>query len=417
MFNSEALNKYSAKTIAAAGTVVNILLASLKLAVGFFAHSAGLIADGVHSSLDIISSAVSFIGVSIAEKPATKKHPYGYYRSEAIAGFATTFLLLFSSSWIIYEGILSIIKNEESHIGAAALIVVISSIAVNAVISKIKFNVGKREDSLALIADSEHSFADSISSVAVLIGILLARWIFWADGVTAILVGLFILYETWGLGKEVAGNLLDMSNPEIENEIKKICEEQEIDIKEIKTRKLGAKNFAELKINFNKEWKMQKIHDTVEILENTLLSRVKNLKFITIQPFAGEFFKQGSIKARSGEIVKFKDVSSPKIQLEKLGFRTIISVKDGKFYDDFGAPEYLVIDQDKDNKILKKEIIENPYFAAGRGHGIRFVKAVNADQVVAADIGENSRDKLIKDNIKVKIVKSGEDLEEIIKNI
>ena len=162
---------------------------------------------------------------------------------------------------------------------------------------------------------------------------------------------------------------------------------------------------------------MQKIHDTVEILENTLLSRVKNLKFITIQPFAGEFFKQGSIKARSGEIVKFKDVSSPKIQLEKLGFRTIISVKDGKFYDDFGAPEYLVIDQDKDNKILKKEIIENPYFAAGRGHGIRFVKAVNADQVVAADIGENSRDKLIKDNIKVKIVKSGEDLEEIIKNI
>jgi cation diffusion facilitator family transporter len=222
-------------------------LACLKLLVGFSIKSAALIADGIHSGMDIISSAVTYIGIREAEKPADKEHPYGHYRSETIAGFVVIFLLFISAVWIIYEGIIGIIKNEPHTISGIALLVVIISIIANEAMARIKFKVGRREDSLALIADAEHSHADSLSSIAVLVGLSLIHWFPQADGITAILVGCYILYETIGLGKEVTDNLLDVSNPQVEEQIKKICLKEEIELLEMKTRKIGAKNFAELK--------------------------------------------------------------------------------------------------------------------------------------------------------------------------
>jgi cation diffusion facilitator family transporter len=389
------------KNISIISTLVNIVLACLKLLVGFSIKSAALIADGIHSGMDIISSAVTYIGIKEAEKPADKEHPYGHYRSETIAGFVVIFLLFLSAVWIIYEGITGIIKNEPHTISGIALLIVVISIITNEAMARTKFKIGKREDSLALIADAEHSHADSLSSIAVLIGLSLVHWFPQADGVTAILVGFYILYETMGIGREVVDNLLDVSNPQIEKRIKEICLKEEIELLEIKTRRIGAKNFSELKIGLNKEWKMKRVSEVIKNLENILLKRIDNLSFITIQVVSHNF-KEGSIKSKSGQITRFKQLP-PKIFLEKKGERTIISYENGKLYGDFGAPEYLVIDRDKQGKIVQRKIIKNPYFTAGVGHGVRFIKSIKANKVITPEIGERAKKKLREMGVAVEI--------------
>jgi len=391
------------KNISIISTLVNVVLAFLKLLVGFLIKSAALTADGIHSGMDIISSAVTYIGIKEAERPADKEHPYGHYRSETIAGFIVVFLLFLSAVWIVYEGIISIIENEPHTIGGIALLVVIISIIANEAMARAKFKVGKKENSLALIADAEHSHADSLSSIAVLIGLSLVYWFPQADGATAILVGFYILYETIGLGREVTDNLLDVSNPQIEKQIRKTCLKEEIEVLEVKTRKIGAKNFAELKIGLNKEWKMKRVSEVLKNLENILLKKIDGLSFITIQVVSHDF-KEGSIKSKTGQITRFKQVSQ-KVFLEKKGERTIISYKNGKLYNDFGAPEYLVIDKDKQGKTVQRKIVKNPYFAAGVGHGIRFIKAIKADKIITAEIGENARKKLQEMGVEVEIKK------------
>ena len=395
------------KNISIISTLVNVVLACLKLLVGFSIKSAALIADGIHSGMDIISSVVTYIGIKEAEKPADREHPYGHYRSETIAGFIVIFLLFLSAVWIIYEGIIGIIKNEPHAISGIALIVVIISIIANEAMARIKFKVGRREDSLALIADAEHSHADSLSSIAVLIGLSLVHWFPQADGITAILVGFYILYETVGLGKEVTDNLLDISNPQVEEEIKKICSKEEIELLEMKTRKIGAKNFAELKIGLNKEWKMERVSEVLKNLENVLLKEIDSLNFITIQ-VASHNFKEGSTKSKTGQITRFKQIPQ-KVFLEKKGERTIISYKNGKLYNDFGAPEYLVVDRDKQGETVQREIIKNPYFTAGVGHGTRFIKAIKADKIITVEIGENARKKLQEMGVAVEIRKELKD--------
>ena len=391
------------KNISIIGTLVNVVLACLKLLVGFSIKSAALIADGIHSGMDIISSAVTYVGIKGAEKPADKEHPYGHYRSETIAGFVVIFLLFISAVWIIYEGIIGIIKNEPHAISGIALLVVIISIIANEAMARAKFKVGRRENSLALIADAEHSRADSLSSIAVLIGLSLVYWFSQADGVTAVLVGCYILYETIELGREVTDNLMDVANPQIEEQIKKICLKEEIELLEMKTRKIGAKNFAELKIGLSKEWKMERVSEVLKNLENILLKKIDGLNFITIQ-VASHNFKEGSIKSKSGQITRFKQIPQ-KIFLEKKGERIIVSYKNGKLYNDFGAPEYLVIDKDKQGKTVQRKIVKNPYFTAGVGHGIRFIKAIKADKIITAEIGENAIKKLQEMGVEVEIKK------------
>ena len=399
-------------------TIVNFVLACLKLGAGLVVKSAGLVADGIHSSLDIVSSLVTYLGIKGAKKPADREHPYGHARLETIAGFVVAFLLLISAIWIITEGIQSIIKKEAIVIGFWALLVVVISIVINQIMALAKFKIGKKENSLALIADAEHSQADSISSVAVLIGLFLTRWFSQADGITAIVIGLYIFYQALGLSRRVADNLLDVSNPEIEKDLKEICQEQEIDLLEIRTRKIGAENFAELKIGLNKEWKMQRVSEVTKNLEKLLLERIKSLKFVVIQVVSHEF-KQGYIKSKTGQIIRFKDVAQ-KVSLKKLGFRTIISCQNNQLYNDFGAPEYLVIDQDlsaqagKKGNILQKKFVENPYFIAGRGHGMRFVKSIEADRVITQEIGQNAKDKLAEMEIELKVVSENIKIGEIL---
>lgn len=389
------------KNISIVSILVNVVLAFLKLSVGFSIKSAGLIADGVHSGTDILSSVVTYLGVKTAEKPADKEHPYGHYRSETVAGLVVVFLLFLSAAWIIYEGSLSIIKNESSQIGTVALVIVGISVIVNEVMARMKFKIGKRENSLAVIADGEHSRADSLSSVAVLIGLFATHWFPMADGITAILVGLFIFYETWKLGKEVTDNLLDVANLEIETQIRKICSTEEIKIIELKTRKLGAKNSAELKIKLNKEWKMKKVSEVIENLESILLQDIAALDFIVIQVASGDFEKERSMPEVNQSVYSQKPFS--KIDFDKKGLRTIISYQNGSFYYDFGALEYLVIDRDQQGKIIQQKIIKNPYFVTGKGYGTKFVKLIKADKIITTEIGTEARKNLQRMGVEVEI--------------
>jgi len=93
-------------------TIVNFILAIFKLIAGLMVGSVALIADAIHSGLDVFSSFVTFLGIKTAKKPVDEKHPYGFYRAETLAGLMVALLLALSAIWIIYEGISRFLKLE-----------------------------------------------------------------------------------------------------------------------------------------------------------------------------------------------------------------------------------------------------------------------------------------------------------------
>jgi len=85
----------------------------------------------------------------------------------------------------------------------------------------------------------------------------LSIWVKEADAITAILIGLYILHEIWHLGRELMDNLVDKSDREAEKVIRKTCSDEEIELIDLRSRRIGSKSFAELKIGLNKNWTME----------------------------------------------------------------------------------------------------------------------------------------------------------------
>lgn len=390
------------ETVSIISTLTNLVLVVLKLVFGFFTNSAALLAEGIHSGLDVFSSLIAYLGIKTAKKPVDEKHPYGYYKAESIAGFVVTLLLFASGLWILYEGGQRFFNKEMVYFSLAAIVLMVVSALVNEVMARLKFKIGQKTESLSLIADAEHSRADAISSLGVLLGLFLIKYFPLADAILAILIGLFIIKECSVLGKQATDSLLDVSNKGLEEKIKNICKKEGVEISEIKTRKIGSANFAEIKIRLDPRLKLDQASNISKAVENKLLDKLPELKYVVVAVESHEF-AEGIIAPRFARRFNFRRGFEP-VGPKKQGKRTIIPIENGQISEHFGAPEYLVIDQDEKGKILLKEIVKNPYFERGFGHGTKFAKAVSADKVIACHIGENAQRNLKAASIEIEIV-------------
>ena len=75
----------------------NIVLTIIKVLGGILGKSNAMIADGLHSASDIISSIGVLIGNHIAKTPNDKEHNYGHEKAETLVSFLLSILLIFVS--------------------------------------------------------------------------------------------------------------------------------------------------------------------------------------------------------------------------------------------------------------------------------------------------------------------------------
>jgi len=392
-------------------TVVNFILAVAKLGTGILINSVALVADAIHSGLDIFSSFITFLGIRVAKKPVDERHPYGFYRAESLAGFIVTLFLFFSAIWIIWEGITRFLKSEAVTFSVWAIGLMIISTILNEVMARLKFHYGRKYESLSLVADAEHSRADVLSSLGVLMGLILVRYYIFADAIVAILVGIYIIWESFKIGREITDSLLDVSNKDVEERIRKICQAHKIEIFEIKTRKIGGANFAELKINIDPKLRVNEVNKITKNLEDRLLRNIPELKYIVISIEPHEMKRETILSEFGPKICTTEGLEE--VGPKKLGKRTIIPLANGEISQSFGAKEYLVLDSNEEGEILQKEIVKNPYFEKDIPHGARFVKAVSADKILTKNIGPNAKKNLESFAIEVEIIPENKKLSDI----
>ncbi len=407
-------NKMTQEKISIISTLVNLLLAVFKLIIGLTVHSMALIADAIHSGMDVFSPFIAFLGIKTAKKPVDEKHPYGYYRAETLAGFVIAFIIALSGIAITYKGINQFFKPQAVIFTFWAIGLMIVSCLVNEGMARLKFYYGRKYESISLVADAEHSRVDVVSSLGVLLGLILIKYFIYADAIVAILIGLYIIWESIKLGKEITDSLLDVSNKDIENRIRKICSVHKIEISELKTRKIGAFNFSEIKIKLPPKLKVEDVQKITGILEERLLKNIPELKQIVISIEAYQMARTVILPKFGEKIGKLEGFEQ--IGPKKLGERIIIPLKKDEVSDRFGAVQYLVIDI-KEGKILTRETLKNPYFEGDSPHGARFAKAIRTDKVFLYQIGENAKQNLENFGIEVEIIPPEKKLEDIIEEI
>lgn len=141
--SKEACAKYS--------LLGNVGLSALEFIIGFLSGGIGLIADAVHTGIDIVASAITWISIRI--------------NREAQAAFLGGIILCGIGAFIAFESITKIFKPAEIQFQVLALITIVINIAVNAYFSYYKFYVGGQTRSISLVTDAHHAKTDIWSSV------------------------------------------------------------------------------------------------------------------------------------------------------------------------------------------------------------------------------------------------------------
>ncbi|MFH0876348.1 MAG: cation diffusion facilitator family transporter [archaeon] len=275
------MNKEQVSIVA---VLANVILALSKVTIGLISRSSAVFAEGIHSAIDIISSGFSFLGIREAKKPADKKHPYGHYKFEVLSGLLITIILFGTGLWIIYNSYLGFINPKLIELSFPAIGIMAFSAIVNEIMARIKMHHGKKEQSLSLIADGVHSRIDVVSSLAVFAGLLLIPLFPYSDPLLALIIGLYLIYESIGLGKEAMDSLLDVTAGEdIENKIKKIIQEENIEFSELKTQKKGSVITANIIIKLEKSLSVEEASKISSDLQMKLIKGISNLRYAAIQ--------------------------------------------------------------------------------------------------------------------------------------
>ena len=270
--------------IAKISILANMVLAGGKVTIGVFSNSAAVLAEGIHSFMDIFSSTIGYIGIKISRKPEDQKHPYGHYKFEVLAGFFITLILFGTGAGIVYEAYQKILNPSLIKIPVLAFGIMIFSALVNEIMARLKIHFGKKENSMALLSDGFHSRVDVYASVAVFIGLFLSKYWISIDSLLALLIGLYIIKQSFSLGKEAVDSLLDVSaGPEIEEKIKTIAKMQNIEISSLKTQKKGSAITANLEIKLPSNLKVEEATKISNSLREKLIKTIGSLQYVAIQ--------------------------------------------------------------------------------------------------------------------------------------
>jgi cation diffusion facilitator family transporter len=159
----------------ASGTslALNLILAGVKIATGVAGNSYALVADGIESTVDVLSSLVVWGGLRLSRRPPDRTHPYGHGKAESIAGILVAASLLGAAALIVGQSVREI--RTPHHAPAwFTLPVLLGVVVLKETMFRYLHRTGDHLESTSLRADAWHHRSDALTSLAAFVGITIA---------------------------------------------------------------------------------------------------------------------------------------------------------------------------------------------------------------------------------------------------
>lgn len=198
--------------------LLNAGISFAELIGGIIAGSISLISDAIHNFSDVLSLMISYIANKLAKREATEKQTFGFKRSEIIAAFFNSATLIVLAFFILYEAIGRFINPVEIS-GNLVIWLASGSIVVNGL--SVLFIKKDAEGNINMKSAYLHLFGDLITSVAVLVGGILMKYlhIFWIDPLFSILIALYLIYMSWDIFKSSLKIMMQFTPENIDVEV------------------------------------------------------------------------------------------------------------------------------------------------------------------------------------------------------
>jgi len=261
----------------------NTLLALLKIILGILSGSYAVVADGIDSSTDILTSLITLITARIISRPPNIKYPYGYEKADTVATKLLSFVIFFAGAQLGISTIEKFISGETGAMPAMlAVYVTLFSVAGKLLLSLFLFREGKRNNSSMLIANAKNMRNDILISLSVLAGLVFTYILKLPilDKIVALVVSGFIIKEALRIFMKSNIELMD-GIPETElycelfNAVRDV--EGASNPHRMRARKIGSYLMINMDIEVDPDLSVKASHEIAKEVEISIKAKIPNV--------------------------------------------------------------------------------------------------------------------------------------------
>jgi cation diffusion facilitator family transporter len=337
------------KKVALYSTLLNVVLVFVKSGLALFSGSTAVMAETIHSFIDVIGSLAIWVGITISRKKSPS-FPWGLYKVENVAAIISSFFIVLMA-YELGRNVLFSGAGEITNISVSMVILFLMTIPI--------FLFGRYEkkkaaefNSPSLMADAQHWMTD-IAPIGIVIGGLAGSMIYpHTDKIASAVIIIFILKSVYGIAKDSVKSLLDASIDaktldKIRGIINNFKEVEEITA--LHARNSGSFIFVHLNVKFSVK-RLKEAHQITEAIEKAIRKGIPFVERIAIR-----------YEPEKKEYVRYA------VPLEN---------RECKISEHFGRAPFIALCDKKisNGVVVSQEVVENPFVKIEKGKGVKLAE-------------------------------------------
>lgn len=277
--------------IAKISVITLVAIGIAELAVGQISGSIVATADGIDSLSDALISLVVFLGLRLANRPANKKFPFGYYKVESFAAMLAAIGMVGIGMFILYQSYQSLLQPHEIQQPILTMVVLAAAGAISLHRAFQMRKIARKYDLLSLKTDAKNSIKDGSASVIGFVSVLIATQLGFLqmDAIGGIIIAGYIFSVAYLSLRQSSLILVDAwHNPALADMVKRMVEEkfgsEAVRVKSVFLRPAGMMAHAEVHIEADGNKKLTDVELLSVQIQTMIRSRFPRVERISIIP-------------------------------------------------------------------------------------------------------------------------------------
>ena len=190
---------------------ISLLLLIVKFFAYYITHSVAILTDALESIANVAAGLIGLYSLYVAAKPRDFDHPYGHGKAEFLSAAVEGTLIVSAGAIILYKAIKNLLYPIPIHHVDFGIWLVAPTAVVNFILGYYCLLIGKKNNSLALLASGKHLLSDTWSTLGIIVGLVLLHFTGykWIDSVVAMLFGLLIIYTGYKILRRSIAGIMD----------------------------------------------------------------------------------------------------------------------------------------------------------------------------------------------------------------
>ncbi len=263
------------RSAAIASIATAVFLVVIKVWATLQTGSTAMLGSLADTTLDLVASIATLIGVWVASMPADEDHRFGHGKAEALAAILQVMLITLSAGGIAWRAVTHLIEGGETAAAEEGIIVSLVAIAATIALLLWQRHVISKTQSIAIKTDHLHYQSDLLLNLAVIAALVLDQYLGFAqaDPLFGLGIAAWLAWGAWRGASEALDHLMDKEWPLERREEFLAVLARHPDIRgvhDLRTRTSGMHDFVQFHMAVDPHLTVAQAHDLMDQVEERL---------------------------------------------------------------------------------------------------------------------------------------------------